>query len=130
MNPAAMTIDEKRRLGWMVLAWWNALLVGNPAPSVLAAYERARALRPGDYVAEMSTLLGLVKYPDRYEPDVLKTRWDGQFTLYVRSEIREYDDEGNEWSEEVHICTNPDGTEFAWTNADLIAIPIKTQETP
>jgi hypothetical protein len=125
MSYDPMSVVEKRRLAWLFLAWQDALLVGGQAPVVRAAYERFRDPQPGDWVIEATTLVGIVKYPDRYDPELLSQRWDGQFVRFLRSEIRTHvDDEGGEWSEDVQICENPDGTEFAWTNATLRSVPL------
>jgi hypothetical protein len=112
---------EKRRLAILVHHWWNALLIGNPPPRTLEAYERARDLRLGDLVVEVSTLGHLVARDVALEDD----RWDGQFIRFLRSEQRFtlYDDEPGGFTEQVWICENPDGSEFMWTNADLIAVP-------
>lgn len=118
--------SAKRLLAGVTLAWWDALLAGGSAPSSQAACARARVPHPGDLVVEMSTLATLCMR----DPDLLDDRWDGQFAPFLRSEIRHHDEEDEEdegatwtWSEDVHVVGNPDGSEFTWSNATLLAVP-------
>lgn len=117
-----MSRAEKERLGSVMLDLRRAMIVGNPAPVVSEMWQRHKHPQPGDWVIETSTLHALVRYPERWTPDRRKDLWDGQFTRYLRSEIRT-DPEDPSWSEQVLICENPDGTEYAWTNAELAVVP-------
>lgn len=119
-----MTPAEKEHLGWMALALRNALLVGDQAPVVAAMWKRHQNPEPGDWVIETTTLYRLVRYPERLTDDERRSLWDGQFSRFLRSEIRTHGEGDDEWSEQVWICENPDGTEYAWTNADLAAVPL------
>ena len=122
-----LSISEKRRMGHLMRALRSAVLVGNQAPIVGAMWQRMEQPRPGDFVVEMSTLPSLLR-GDPLVPltDVEVQRWDGQFTRYLRSEERFTPDEDGEdgFTELVHVCENPDGTEFVWTNAELMMAPI------
>jgi hypothetical protein len=112
-----MDREAKRNLAFVAIALWDSVLIGDPPPAVLARYERMRSPQPGDLVMETSTIRSLCR-------DLADDRWDGQFIPYVRSEMREHAyEDGETWSETVAICLNADGNEFAWTNADLVAVP-------
>ena len=77
-------------------------------------------IRPGDLVYEDSLAYWLV-YKD---PEYKDSRWDGQFITYLRTEFQSIDDgDGGSFTEKVQVCQNPDGTEFNWTNASLLAVP-------
>jgi hypothetical protein len=125
MDPSVMTyepipLESKKMLARITRSWTSAMLVGNRAPAVEAVWQRHKNPKPGDWVVETSTLYGLVS-SDRYDESL----WDGQFTRYLRSEVVEHQyEDGETWSEEVHICENPDGTEFRWTNATLAVVPL------
>lgn len=124
-------VAAKRMLGRMALDLREALLVGNPAPVVTAMYQRSKRVEPGDWVCELSTLRRLLRSPEA------NSLWDGQFTRYLRSEYVtepccgcDRDDgqcrcECETWTYEVHVCENPDGSEFRWENADLVAVPLE-----
>ena len=113
----------KLAMGWVALAWRNALIVGSPAPHVAGMWERTRNPRSGDLCMEVSTLYRLCS-----QADLTDDLWDGQFVPYVRTEDRPISATPGEWgvevpTERVHIMLNPDGTEFAWTNAEIAAVP-------
>ena len=102
----------KRTLALLVLALWDSVLVGNPAPVVRQRYERMRGFRPGDVVVEMSTLSRLVNF----DLGLVDDRWDGQFVKFIRTDR-------DSLGRDEHLCLNPDGSEFRWSNADLVAVP-------
>jgi hypothetical protein len=59
------------------------------------------------------------------DDDTRRSLWDGQFTRFLRREMQLHvDEEGEEWEEEAFVCENPDGTEYAWTNATLVVVPL------
>lgn len=141
MSYEPIPLEVKRMLANLTLAWREALLVGGRAPIVEQAWERSEHPQPGDWVVETSTLYTLTRYPDRRPVDL----WDGQFTRYLRSERRwftgredaekEHDGsytldeppEREDWwvtSDTYWICENPDGTEYAWSNASLMTVPL------
>ena len=127
----AIPREEKRRLGVLAVHLWRATLIGGAPPVTVALRERMRHPVPGDLVLETSTIQWLI----RRDPDLDDDRWDGQLVPFLRKEGRpRYSQE--EWDEargdsdpttppleDTLICLNPDGTEFAWTNAELIAVP-------
>lgn len=134
MSYEALSIDEKKRLAHVVLDLRNALTVGDPAPVVREMWERHQDPQPGDWVIETTTIYRLTYYPERYDEATLLSLWDGQFTRYLRTEDRpaytpeewaDGDDAGKPIpTEQVHVCENPDGSEYAWTNAELATVPL------
>lgn len=121
-----LTVAEKMRLARVMIELRRALIVGNPAPIVSDMWRRHKAPQPGDWVMETSTIHRLLRPDFPYSDDDRKALWDGQFTRFVRSEMRHHPEEdGGVWSEQVYICENPDGTEYAWTNAELAVVPLE-----
>jgi len=105
--PPIIDRPTKRLIAQIVWELWNSVLVGSPAPKIQERYERMHNPQWGDLVVEMSTLLRLV----RLDPCFEDNRWDGQFVRFCYS------------AGDTHVCLNPDGTTFNWTNATLIAVP-------
>jgi hypothetical protein len=121
--PPHFSRSAKRYMGWLARELWHSCLVGNPAPMTHQRYERMRRPRAGDIVVELSTLTRLLD-----APDLDSALWDGQFVTFVemREEWQTYDEpelNPGGYMETVPVCLNPDGTEFRWTNADLVAVP-------
>lgn len=125
----AFSVDEKRRICWLVRAWRDAMLVGNRAPAVTEAWERHSNPQPGDWVVEASTMGFLLRGRTTAYGNDLATAWDGQVTRFLRTEERftpygEEEDEDGGFTEKVWICENPDGTTYTWTNAELVTVPL------
>lgn len=123
--PQAFDRQTKRHFAILVLNYWNTLLMATQVPAGNRAYERVKNVQPGDYVAEISTLGRLVLRDQDFKDD----RWDGQFVKFLRHDFEYYksDDEG--FIPRINkipslVCLNPDGTEFVWTNAELIQVHI------
>lgn len=117
-----MDRQQKRQLAVVAVALLDALLTFPQPPHQAALYGRMRSVRPGDLVMEISTIRWLL----RWDPYLSDDRWDGQLVPFLRKEQRTQlaTEEGDApWSETALICRNPDGTEFAWTNAECVAIP-------
>lgn len=125
--PPVIPVEMKRLMFPMAYRAYTATLIGGAPAATRAMYERMKRPQPGDLVIEVSTCPRLM----RAEADPNDPTWDGQFVTYVGSEVRTTaynDDEGGaEWSEEVHVCLNPDGTTFEWTNASIVAVPTDMQ---
>lgn len=119
-----MSREEKRRLIRVHLDLQAAVHVGNPVPIVEAMCRRMKDPQPGDWIVEMTTMSRLL----HHDPHLQDDRWDGQVTRYLRSEMRTTvtgdEPDSYDFTEEVHVCENPDGTEFVWENATLYVIPI------
>lgn len=119
---------EKERLARVMLDLRSAMCVGNPAPIVAAMWRRHTSPEPGDWVMETSTIHGLL-HPqyDRWTEQHKDALWDGQFTRFLRTEVRTHvsEEEDDEWSETVYVCENPDGTEYTWSNAELVVAPLE-----
>lgn len=119
-----MNREEKRRLATVFVVMLDGFLVGNPAPAVGERYRRMKHVESGDLVIEISTIRWLIQR----DPDLLDDRWDGQLVPYLRDEIRfiegDPEDELDDgYEDHVIVVQNPDGTEFAWDNAEIMAVP-------
>ena len=128
-----MTRATKYIMGWIVWNLWDSLLVGHPAQKVEMRRQRMIAPRPGDLVVEITTLYMLLLR----DPELQNDQWDGQFLVYLRSEnlTHQFDPDAVQepdspppqvWHETVHICQQPDGSEFTWHNAEMVAVPISS----
>jgi len=123
--PPVLSREMKRLMLPMAYRVYEGTLIGGAPPATKAMYERTSNPRPGDLVIEASTIPRLMC--DGADPD--SPLWDGQFVTYVGSEMRThtYPDGDESFTEEVHVCLNPDGTTFEWTNARLVAVPTDMQ---
>lgn len=124
--PPALDKATKRLMYPIAYQLYSMTLVGNPAATVKAMYDRMTSPQAGDLIIECSTVAHLMR-PDS-DPD--SDLWDGQFVTYSHSEMRTtpYEDgSGDGFTDEVHVCLNPDGTEFVWTNARIVAVPSDMQ---
>lgn len=125
--PPAFDRVAKRQMLMIMNALWRAVLIGNAPPSTQALYARMKDPRPGDLVVESSTMYLL-------RDDLTDSRWDGQFVTYretiteVVSDTDEPDNRAYDRVETYLVCLNPDGTEFRWWNAGLLAVPDGTSD--
>lgn len=111
----------KRQILSVQIALWSGLLIGNPPPYVIELRDRMRNYRPGDLVAETSTMYSLVR-----NNNMADDLWDGQLTRYLRTEqatIMLSEDDPFPFQETYLVCQQSNGTEYRWTNADLLAVP-------
>jgi hypothetical protein len=106
-------------------AAWSATLVGDPAPSVRALYDRMRDPQPGDLVLETSTGYrepwdpGALGYLDRVvmEPAMSPEQWaegadEGEPLPYEQI-----------WYVRPFVPTEDGKWEVRWHNASFIALP-------
>lgn len=124
--PPAFDRAAKRQILAIAAALWRSTLIGNQPPSTRAMYERMQNLRPGDLVFDSSTSSWLLQR----DPDLTSDQWDGNFVTYLRTEqevLHQHDDDPDDhqydYTETYLVCMRPDGAEFHWTNAMLLAVP-------
>lgn len=109
--PPVIDRPTKKLILHIVRTLWDSVLIGGAPDVIEKRYQRMHKPQWGDLVAETSTWWMLLTR----DPDFQDERWDGQLVRYWYTEQLEFG--------ERHVCLNPDGTTFNWTNATLIAVP-------
>lgn len=112
-----ITREDKILLAQVTLVAYSYILRARDSEAA-RMLQRIHNPQEGDLVWEQSTIRALISNPD-------DDRWDGQFVPYVRSGVEEWEtaEYGEIFQEMVHYCLNPDGTEFRWSNATILAVP-------
>lgn len=124
MTYEPIPLEQKRQLATLCMELWSSVLVGNPAPRVAERLKRMENPRPGDFVIECSTIYALLN--GRYDQETAESLWDSQLVKFVREDtiVHRYEGDPGSYPEKAFVCEKPDGAEFNWTNAQLIAVPM------